>query len=461
MASLYKFRAKQFDRIEFGSYPQSKKDEYVKVSLNDIADKERNYYLGSDNEMYYYFRNTFFKVEPITWQIVKRNGDELWLVSEKVIDNRYFDRCHNDYKGSFIRRWLNDYFYNKAFTEEQKALIETTLVKNDISQSSVLETDGVCDDTNDKVFLLSPMEGIKIYNERLDFGKAGTAYAKSRRLYINDSGYAYWFFRTTKDGFERGKNYFIRFFDSDVNYITAMDGVSERGIVPSIKINLNGTIGLDTDMCDDFICGFMVKDGILVKYNGAGGDVVIPEGVTKIGEEAFYNCPAVESITLPKSIKEIGDWAFGYCTSLKSINLDGVIKIGKGVFYECENLIEVAIPEGVTKIEWHTFCRCKSLTTVTLPQSLTAIEEYAFYKCSSITDLVLPTGLNKIGESAFRFAFAPIEQSIIVPMSVEEMGGWAIIPNKNKLKILCRIESKPRGWKKNCFGCDVVWGYKE
>ena len=61
---------------------------------------------------------------------------------------------------------------------------------------------------------------------------------------------------------------------------------------------------------------FIVKNGILKTYEGAGGDVVIPEGVTSIGSEAFRGCSGLTSVTIPKSVTSIGKRAFYSCPKL-------------------------------------------------------------------------------------------------------------------------------------------------
>lgn len=54
---------------------------------------------------------------------------------------------------------------------------------------------------------------------------------------------------------------------------------------------------------------FVIKNGVLIKYRGPGGDVTIPECVTKIGRFAFDGCTSLTDITIPGSVREIGTWA--------------------------------------------------------------------------------------------------------------------------------------------------------
>ena len=92
---------------------------------------------------------------------------------------------------------------------------------------------------------------------------------------------------------------------------------------------------------------------------------IIPEGVTSIGDRAFYGCSSLTSITIPEGVTSIGEW----------------------VFANCSNLTAITLPEGVTSIGSDAFRECSSLTAITLPEGVTSIGERAFYGCSSLTDV--------------------------------------------------------------------------
>ncbi len=127
---------------------------------------------------------------------------------------------------------------------------------------------------------------------------------------------------------------------------------------------------------------FVIEDGVLVAYNGTGGNVVIPDGVTEIGPEVFYGFFDFSGlkVTLPDSIRVIGQEAF--CESaLSSINL----------------------PEGLTTIEDLAFAECGSLTSVTLPSTLETIGNEAFDNCRSLARVSFSDGLEEIGGNAFSF----------------------------------------------------------
>lgn len=148
---------------------------------------------------------------------------------------------------------------------------------------------------------------------------------------------------------------------------------------------------------------FTIRNGILKKYTGPGGDVVIPDSVTSIGEEAFYKCESLTSITIPDSVTRIGDYAFSECSNLTSIAIPGsVVHIGDGTFYYCTNLTSITIPDGVTSIGEETFSCCTSLASITIPGNVTSIGHQAFCCCKSFTGIIIPDSVTSIGCEAFR-----------------------------------------------------------
>ena len=95
---------------------------------------------------------------------------------------------------------------------------------------------------------------------------------------------------------------------------------------------------------------FVIQNGVLTKYQGPGGAVDVPAGVTTIGSSAFRDCTALTSVSLPGGLTEIGDWAFQDCTSLTSISLpDGLTAIGYSAFWGCTGLTGVSLPGGLTE----------------------------------------------------------------------------------------------------------------
>ena len=96
---------------------------------------------------------------------------------------------------------------------------------------------------------------------------------------------------------------------------------------------------------------FIIENGILKKYVGPGGDVVIPEGVSEIGVGAFYMCRRLKSIVIPETVTTIGMQAFQDCAALNHIKIsDTVTQIGEWAFYGCKELKEVRVSQKVTSM---------------------------------------------------------------------------------------------------------------
>ena len=137
---------------------------------------------------------------------------------------------------------------------------------------------------------------------------------------------------------------------------------------------------------ESLFSGFVIEDGILKKYNGTGGDVVIPNGVKFIGYEVFSDCTNLTGVTIPDSVTSIGWSAFSDCTNLTSVTIpDSVTNIGDLAFYGCISLTSIIIPESVTNIGMSAFKICFGLTSVTIPNSVTSIGNGAFGGCDNLT----------------------------------------------------------------------------
>ena len=182
-------------------------------------------------------------------------------------------------------------------------------------------------------------------------------------------------------------------------------------------------------------------------------EIIIEDGVTNIGYNAFYECYSLTSITIPDSVTRIGYNAFRNCTSLTSIIIpNSVTSIGYGAFYNCTSLTSVTIPDSVTSIGDSAFSGCEKLqnievddgnkyfsdidgvlfnkdkntilcypagktsTSYIIPNSVRSIGDRAFNQCTSLTSITIPDSVTSIGYSAF--ARCDSLTSIIIPDSV-------------------------------------------
>ncbi len=170
---------------------------------------------------------------------------------------------------------------------------------------------------------------------------------------------------------------------------------------------------------------FEVKDGVLIRYHNMDAtDVVLPDHIVKIGENAFYECSKIKKITIPNSVTSIGDRAFSYCSSLTSITIpDSVTSIGECAFSNCSSLTSITIPDSVIDIGDLAFYECSSLTSITIWDSVTSIGNSAFYNCSSLTSITIPDSVTSIGNHAFSYCRSLT--SITIPDSVTSIGEGA------------------------------------
>ena len=116
---------------------------------------------------------------------------------------------------------------------------------------------------------------------------------------------------------------------------------------------------------------FIIRGGVLERYNGNDVHVVIPDSVVKIGEKAFEGCAGIQSVTFPPNVKEIGTYAFLDCQSLNDIKLSNVlVEIGQRSFYGCRSLKQINLPESVKTIGNYAFCGCTSLEVINIPDNV-------------------------------------------------------------------------------------------
>ncbi len=143
---------------------------------------------------------------------------------------------------------------------------------------------------------------------------------------------------------------------------------------------------------------FVIVNGFLLYGNSCKGDVVIPDNVKYIADNAFYRCSNINSVTIPDCVKYIGDSAFFQCNSIKSISLPKELTyIGSYAFANCFGINEISIPENVKYIGEYAFFQCTGLKSISLPDSLEEIDDYAFSLCTNLRELTIPKNVSKIG----------------------------------------------------------------
>ena len=196
-------------------------------------------------------------------------------------------------------------------------------------------------------------------------------------------------------------------------------------------------------------------------YRTSISTVTIEDGVTSIGQNAFYGCSSLTSIAIPSSVTNIGTTAFYNCSKLIAVHMSdisawckiafgnssanplseahnlylngtlvtdliiptSVTSIGNYAFYGYSSLTSVTIPNSVTSIGSNAFSSCSSLTSIEIPNSVTSIGSSAFSSCSSLTSVIIPNSVTSIGNSVFSSCSSLT--SVTIPNSVTSIGSNA------------------------------------
>ena len=152
--------------------------------------------------------------------------------------------------------------------------------------------------------------------------------------------------------------------------------------------------------------------------------VTIPDSVTEIGRDAFCDCVNLQSVTIPDSVTKIKASAFSGCANLRSVIIpDSVTEIGAAAFAGCFKLQDIRLSDNITRIRSRTFANCSGLRSVAVPENVTEIGTNAFKGCDNLQTVAIPNNVRKIENSAFRHCSGL--WSVLMPDSVTEIGEYA------------------------------------
>lgn len=274
------------DTVYFGSYPQTKVTDtsiisalggfdastwtsygyYVSGSVSNYMyyiDKEyggeryrgvyfssyRPYYCSygsgtgnsyQDDNGYNTYTVYWFRYEPIAWDIVEEADGKAILVADLILDSQQYDyggSYSNNYAESTIRAWLNETFYNTAFNELQQAIIQTVEVDNSVASTGYSSNQYACENTNDKIFLMSYVEATTWFTSSSARRKQGSDYAKSQGLYVSTSssysGNSYLWLRSPRNYSNDARNVD---YDGDLNHRNVRN--TSFGVLPALVIEL-------------------------------------------------------------------------------------------------------------------------------------------------------------------------------------------------------------------------------
>ena len=239
-------------------------------------------------------------------------------------------------------------------------------------------------------------------------------------------------------------------FQSDLVKIVVPEGVEKLGFqafkmcydmtdidLPLSLKEIGGVSGLAFEACSSLEKGhFVIKDlkwwcSMVIKglysnpvyyakhiydtNNQEITDLVIPEDITSIGDNAFYRCEGLKSVTFHDKLTYLGANAFNSCTGLTNVEIPASAKtINEGAFMRCSNLASVTIPEGIETIGFEAFVHT-GLKSLTLPSTIRNMSQ-SFYNCEQLETLTLTDGITVLGGS---FYYCHALKEVRIPGSVK------------------------------------------
>lgn len=154
--------------------------------------------------------------------------------------------------------------------------------------------------------------------------------------------------------------------------------------------------------------------------------ISLPNGLTSIGNLAFYGCEELNTVVLPDSVTRVGAYAFAECTGLTVLDLGSGVQtveeaafsdcyalrildlpeklrtIGPKGFYRCESITALTVPQNVSSVGTSAFGYCKRLVTAEILAQITVIPEFMFYGCGNLVSVILPQQISVVNDHSFR-----------------------------------------------------------
>ena len=246
----------------------------------------------------------------------------------------------------------------------------------------------------------------------------------------------------------------IYYTGTEADWAAITIGPNGSGIPTSTNIHYNYQPPaeiIDTGSCGDNLTWALDSNGLLtVSGTGAMADyddserpwgnqvtsAVIEDGVTSIGDCAFYECDSMESVTIPNSVTSIGYSAFSYCYALTDLTIpNSVVSIGNYAFAWTDSLTSVMIPASVTSIGNGAFAGSTGLTAILVADdnsNYTSVGGVLYnksatqliaYPCAGSVNYTIPDGVTGIGSDAFGCCYSLV--SVTIPDSVTSIGNGA------------------------------------
>ena len=181
-----------------------------------------------------------------------------------------------------------------------------------------------------------------------------------------------------------------------------------------------------------------------------GQEVILPNTITEIGSDAFWNCPNLKSVKFPESLSTIGVQAFEGCVKLRQVVLpESLERIAQSAFSGCTKLRSVTFPQNIS-IRENAFSNCTSLKEVVFPDTVNMMQTNSFRNCTALHTVTMPSKCSSIslgvfqGCSAIKFVIMRSPTPLKLSGTQQTLdGAYLIVPNGS-----LETYAKAKGWQK-------------
>ena len=227
------------------------------------------------------------------------------------------------------------------------------------------------------------------------FNGTDTTYEQFKKYFDDDISISKNYIKQVNNYYNLHNSYYGDFSDKSSEIVGS-------GTSSNMNWNLNGN-GVLTITGTGKMPDYGSSDQPWYKYKEDIKRVVVGEGITSVGDSAFYEYYNISKVTMSSTVTSIGSGAFSGCTSLIDVSIPKTVTtIGDYSFQNCTSLESVVIEANSKKgfetvIGQSAFNGCKSLTSITIPGNVTSIGYYAFSNCKSLEELTIPEGVKNLG----------------------------------------------------------------